>query len=365
MKQTNKAASKKNSSRPKRKILVIAAGALAVLLAGTIVLLQGCTSVDVSLNGQRVEPDVFDKIMQQRVSDVVFEFTKLGVGSAGPDYWQTEVEGKTPATALTEETLQQLRVLTAMYEMAEETGTALEGGLNGIAARMETENRERKEKKEAGQPVFGLSEFAFDTYLEYEMDWMEKQYTSNPDNPGMQVTDEDRKEYYEQNLETAFKQNDGISISYLFIDTNQINEQQAETLRAQVKELDSKIGDTLLKDQVQSYPDLLPYFEHLDLEPSEVAAYTRTIGDVLDLAYDLEPGERTSVIDENGGIYLVQCTERIYDNYLPLSEVTDSINKTLREQRYQEMVQRRAEEMQFEGNEQDILAYVTKKMTAK
>lgn len=365
MKQTNKAASKKNSSHPKRKILVVAAGVLAVLLAGTIVLLHGRTSVEVSLNGQRVEPDVFDKIMQQQVSDVVFEFTKLGAGSAGPDYWQTEVEGRTPASALTEATLRQLRVLTAMYEMAGETGTALEGGLNGITTRMEAENQDRKDKKEAGQPVFGLSEFAFDTYLEYEMDWMEKQYTSNPDNSGMQVTDEEREEYYEQNRETAFKQNDGISLSYLFIDTNQMDEQQAETLRAQVKELDSKLGDTLLKDQVQNYPDLLAYFEHLDLEPSEVAAYTRTIGDVLDLAYDLAPGERTPVIDENGGIYLVQCTDRTYDNYLPLSEVTDSINKTLREQRYQEMVQRRAEEIQLEGNEQDILAYVTKKMTAK
>lgn len=340
--------------------------ALVTLLVGRMVGLHGRTGVAITLDGQRIKPEVLDQIMQQQVSEVVFEFSKLGVHGTGAEYWSTQCNGKTPGASLTELTLQQLRTLAAMYDMAQETGTPLEGGVNGIPERMEAENQSREEKKAAGQPVYGLSQFTFETYLEYEMDWLEKQYCSNPDNPGMQVTEEERQAYYQQNRETQFKLPDGISFSYVYMDTNFMDAQQAENLAAQVRELEQAMEDGgTLEEQVQQYPELQQYFGHLDLEPSQVSAYMDTMGDVLDLAYELEPGTHSGVMEANGGVYLVQCTARTYDHYIALDEVADSIDETLRRQRYAQMVESRGESLEFAGDEQEILAYVIDQMTGK
>ena len=45
-----------------------------------------------------------------------------------------------------------------------------------------------------------------------------------------------------------------------------------------------------MKDEIEQYSDLLKYFQHLDLEPAEVSAYVRSIGDVLDYAFDWSQG---------------------------------------------------------------------------
>ena len=367
MKKQKQTTTVKSFSFRKKLAIGLASGILIIaFLLGIAIFLQQKTNIDIALDGEKISSDLFDKIMQQQVSDVVFEFNKMGLSSAGPEYWTTEVEGKTPAQSLAESTLQRLMSLKAMYDMAEDTGTSMENGINGIEKRLQTENQSRKDKRAQGQPVCGLSEFGFDTYLEYEMDRMEKQYCSNPQNPGMEITQQDHEKYYTENYETRFKQNDGIALSYLFINTNEMETEQAQKLKQQVQELENKIGaEVLLKDEIEQYSDLLEYFQHLDLEPAEVSAYVRSIGDVLDYAFDLEPGQNTSVIEENGVLYLIQCTNRTYNNYLTLDEVSDSINKTLREERYYQMVQENASKIQFSGEKQKVLDYVTYKMTQK
>ena len=355
-----------HTGRKRMTLGIAAVCALVALLVGVLVIFPGGKTLDVTVGGQQVQPELFDQIMQQQVSEVVYECGQMGLHSNDPGFWQTVQDGTTPGEMLTERTLQQLRTLTAMYDMAQETGTPLHGGLNGVLDRMETENQSREEKKEAGQPVYGLTEFTFETFLEYEMDWMEKQYCANPDNPGMEVTDEDREAYYQQNRETAFQLPDGISLSYVYLDTNFMDAPQGQELKAQLAELEQAMEDgAQLERAVEEYPDLVPYFAQLDLEPEQVGSYADSLGDVLDLAYELEPGTHSGVVESNGGVYLVQCTARTYDHYMDLEEVSDSIDETLRQQRYEQMVKSRGERVEVAGNEEEILAYVIERMTGK
>ena len=80
------------------------------------------------------------------------------------------------------------------------------------------------------------------------------------------------------------------------------------------------------------------------------------------LAYTLEPGEQSGVVEANGGVYLVQCTARTYDNYLPLDQVADSIDTALRQQRYTQMVQSKAKALKLVGDQQEVLDYVINQM---
>lgn len=362
---------KKQTAAPHRglglKCGVAAAVCVLVALAvGAWVGLHGRAQLAIALDGQQIAPELFDQIMQEQVSDVLYGYSQLGKDSNDPDFWRTQQDGTTPGEALAQGTMQQLRTLTAMYDMAQETGTPLEGGVNGIFDRMEAENQSRQEKKAAGEPVYGLTEFTFETYLEYEKDWMERQYCAHPDYPGMEVTDQDRQAYYQQNRETAFKLPDGISFTYVSMDTNVMEAQQADHLTAQLDEVAQAVAaGAQLEEAAEQYPDLGPYVHHLEVEPDQAASYMDTLGDVLDLAYQLEPGQDSGVISSYGGVYLVQCTARSSGHYLSLEDVSDSIDTALRQQRYLQMAQSRGEALELTGDEQEILAYVIEQMTKK
>ena len=359
-------APEKKGASIQKGVLVAVLCILAASLAGVLLALGGNKTVHITLQDEKLPQEVFDQVMAQQVFDVTYQYTQLGMDTNDPEFWTTQQEGVTPGEALMKATVQQLRTLTAMYELAQETGTPLEGGLAGILGRMEGENQSRKEKIAAGQPVYGLSQFTFQTFLEYEMDWMKKQYCGAPENPKMEVTDADRQAFYRQNRDTDFILPDGITFGYVYMNTSTMDAQQVQQLTEQVRQLEEAVEQgRSLKEAVEEYPDLTAWFVYLDLEPEQVGSYNDSIGDVLDLAYQLEPGEHSGVVENNGGVYLVQCVARTHGVYLPLEDVTDSIDQTLRQQRYDALVESRGEGVQLTVNEQEMLAYIVDKMTRK
>ena len=63
--------------------------------------------------------------------------------------------------------------------------------------RLEDENASRKEKIEAGEPVYGLSEYTLDLFMEYEVSSFRERYCNDKTNAGMDLTEEEILAYYE------------------------------------------------------------------------------------------------------------------------------------------------------------------------
>ena len=105
---------------------------------------------------------------------------------------------------------------------------------------------------------------------------------------------------------------------------------------------------------------LSPYLEHVDITADELNLYSRSISDILGYAWDLDTGESTSVLDENGCLYLIECTERKANNEIAVDEVKDNINKTLREERYDEIIVERAANISVECDMKQIYSFMKK-----
>lgn len=88
--------------------------------------------------------------------------------------------------------------------------------------------------------------------------------------------------------------------------------------------------------------------------------YSRSIGDVLEYAWNLQAGESTAVLDENGCFYLIECTDRKANEPTPMEEIKDNINKTLREENYDKIVAERAEKAEVEGDMERIYFFMKK-----
>lgn len=149
----------------------------------------------------------------------------------------------------------------------------------------------------------------------------------------MNVTDVDRKEYYDKNKEKMLK-NDDISLQYFKINISTINQEKVY----QIKEILNQVKQETLQELQESllnFPELKPYFQLVDISSQEAASYTRILGDIMDYAFELEPMEITDVILENDCFYLIQCISRKKHNFIPLEELTDHINKSIRQEHYE------------------------------
>ena len=123
----NAAASRTGSRHRSCMAVVAVVCAVLVLLVGLLWLLRRPIEVDITIQGQQIQPQLFDQIMRQQVSDVIYEFRQRGLERVDGTYWDTVCGGETPGAYIMELTLGQLRRLVAIYDMAQATGTALEG----------------------------------------------------------------------------------------------------------------------------------------------------------------------------------------------------------------------------------------------
>lgn len=362
---TTRNTKKKAHTKKSKKLFATAAGAIVLIAAAIVwgVVQHTENTVSFHLGSQQVTTPIFKQVMEQQIGQVTLELQQKGYATGDQAFWTEEKDGQKPVELLKDRTMEQLRKLAAAYELAKEEGIEPEGGLGGVINRMEQENKDRAQKIQNGQVVYGLSNFSFSPYVEYELSWMESQYCVDLDNPNMQISDEERQRYYEENKQTQFQKNDDIALDYIRIDCADLDQQQIETRKAQLVELSGKISaDNTLAQAAKQYPDLQDDVEQMDLASSEVSSYTRIIGDVLDYAADLTAGQATQVIDENGFLYLIQCTSRTVNDYMPMDQVVDNINKALREQRYQQLLEQKASELTFDGNDRQLIRFCTKQL---
>ena len=290
----------------KKKIVCLVATVLTagIFVAGAF-FIKG--KFELNIHEKPISKEEYLYVMNQQIYDVFNELTENRDIQIDEKFWETEIEGTVPYKKLADQTIEQLKYYRAVYETAIEEGYVEYADYEHMIKRMEEENKMRAEKIENGEPVFGLSKFTTELYMEYEMDSFQKRYCENLKNEGMEITEEER-------VQKLVAENEMLS----------------------------------------------PYFSHEELLSSEVSSKAKEIGDVLELGYELKIGESTQVVDENGALYLVQCTAKNDYDYFTVDEVKDNINKELREQHYNSMIEKKAEDLEVDGDMKKVYDFTKK-----
>ena len=345
----------------KKKVFAIAAISFFII-AAIIVLFAQKDSFSLKINDNEISKEEFLAAAAQKRYEVVSYFSEKGGGNVDAKFWEEAVGGELPYEKLTQEAIEELKYFYAVYDMAEEKGYVEDGSYSALIKRWEEENHFRKDKIEKGEAIYGLSEYPLDLYLEYEMDSIQKCYCDDLENEGMEVTEEDRKQYYESNLAFYQREDDRI-LDYVKIPYSEegMSDKQVQELKSCLtsiyKKMDKKHS---LADLAESEQLVAPYLAHADVTSSELHNYSRSMSDVLEYAWDLKAGESTTVMDENGSLYLIECTDRCENGLTPIEEVKDNINKALREQRYDKMIEQRIAEASVDGDMEYLCIFMKK-----
>ena len=112
------------------------------------------------------------------------------------DFWKKKYGKKYGYEILAENTLESLKYIHAVYDLAEKNRYVDDGSYEGLKKRLEQENNTRKEKLAQNDVIYGLKEYSYDLYLQYEMSSIKEQYCNDKTREGMDLTEEEIVEHY-------------------------------------------------------------------------------------------------------------------------------------------------------------------------
>lgn len=345
----------------KKRICIISTMIILAVFAA-VVFFVGRDRFSLTIDGNEISREEFLEAAARKKYEVVNYFKEKGSSDVDSGFWEREINGEVPYEKLAEAAILDLKYFHAVYDLAKEKGYIEDGSYEAFLKRFEEENRLRKEKIEKGEVVYGLSEYTLELYREYEMDSIQKSYCGDIDNEGMEVTDADRQQYYSE-YEDSYQRADDRRIDYIKIpymeqgmDENQVKEFK-NCLTAIYKNMDKEHS---LADLAGAEAMVSSYLVHADITSDELRSYSRSISDVLEYAWELEAGESTAVLDENGCLYLIECTDRSENEPISIEDVKDNINKVLREERYDKIIEERMENAEVKGDMERIFFFMKK-----
>ena len=170
--------------------------------------------------------------------------------------------------------------------------------------------------------------------------------------PENRITAEEIRQRYEADRDKLYQQPDSLVLAFVEIDAASGELEQALTALRQ-KALET--GD--LAAALEELPQLKGYFQEITVDPGTYGIYGRAYGDVLSCAADLQTGDISQVFRQEGWLCLIQCMQRTVQQYRPLEDVESIVIQSIRESRYDALIEARMENTEVEGSLQALYRF--------
>lgn len=359
----NKITKQKSKFRIKNKLVYSIFIAITIILViSTMVysIIFNNIDLDLVIEGSKISNNEYIRAMNSKKYEVTQYFIEKYEAKVTDDFWIKEFQGEYPYKILADKTIEELKRIHGIYEVAKEKGYVDSVEYEDFIMRLNNQNKLREQSIKKGKPIYGLSKYTEDLFLEYETDCIQKAYCNDLSNEGMYISLQDGKEYYNESKDRLFLKNDDFELSYvkvyysvLGLDENKVNEIKNEMLQVSKQINNNNSLEYLCKNNEL----LKQYFNKKTILSAEVSSMAKVMGDVLDIAINLQSGDVTQVIDQNGCLYLIQCINRVNYDYIPYEEVADNVKKALREERYDNIVAKHAKELDVSSDIQNVYSF--------
>lgn len=208
---------------------------IAVFLLAAVCLVAGMmlfrNGPMLEINGETVSEQEYIHGINESLFEVTLYFRETyGAATQEEGFWEKEYGGEIPCRKLMEVAKEKIIYRRTVYGLSKERGYVQDTDYASLVCRWEEENQIRAEKIKNGEPVYGLTDFPLELYINYEMDMLRYRFLDDTGNPEMKITQEEREAYFRTGQWTA---PDGVS-------------------KASLKEVQSVVDRELRKERYQN-----------------------------------------------------------------------------------------------------------------
>lgn len=185
----------------KRKKIFFLIGIIAIVsfvavITFCVIAFQKKNQLQLTIGTHQISSEEYLSCMQSVMYDTKMQIQQQYDVDYDDDFWKKKYGKKYGYEILAENTLESLKYIHAVYDLAAENGYVDDGSYEGLKKRLEQENNTRKEKLAKNDVIYGLKEYSYDLYLQYEMSSIKEQYCNDETREGMDLTEEEIVEHY-------------------------------------------------------------------------------------------------------------------------------------------------------------------------
>ena len=350
---------KKKTAPPRKKPL------LPALLAAVLVLAVAAACMwalaprypRLEVAGFQISEEEYLRAMYQARNDILSDHAAAGISLTD---WSRETALGDPCALTADRALAILTEYYATGTLAVERGYLRDAGYGTMLEDMEEINRKRQESAGNGGIVTGITAFSTDDYITYRASSLRLQFCTDPGNPEYEVTDEEILQRYEADRDNLYRQPDSMELGFLLADAapGEIDglHQAFETLHQRATEL----GD--LYAALEEMPQLQTYYQQISVNSGTYSVYSRSHPDVLVCAEGLQTGELSPVFRMENRLCLVLCRSRTVHQYTPLEAVQSMVAQSIRESRYDALIEARMEAMEILIDRNTLYRYTAEQL---
>ena len=338
---------------PKIAFIPVLAVVLAVLALACILWLPSLSAFPrLEVDGHRITEAQYLQAMYRARNDVLSDHAAAGISLKD---WNEDTALGNPCELITRRTLEILSEYYAVSGLAVERGYLADAGYDAMLRDLEDFNRRRQEALEAGSVITGIPQFTAEDYLSYRTSNLKLQFTSDSANPENRVTPEEIRQRYEADKDNLYSLPDELELGYLVISAGP---EEAEALAQELEALRQlALEKGTLALALEEMPQLKDYYEEITVDRGSYSIYSRSHGDILGCADQLQTGDISEVFRKDGWLCLVQCHRRTRINHAPLEEVESVVIQSIRESRYDALITARMEEMKIDADLPALLRF--------
>ena len=175
---------------------IIAIVSLIAVITFCVIAFQKKNQLQLTIGTHQISYEEYLACMQSVMYDTKMQIQQQYDVDYDDDFWKKKYGKKYGYEILAENTLESLKYIHAVYDLAVENGYVDDGSYEGLKKRLEQENNTRKEKLAKNDVIYGLKEYSYDLYLQYEMSSIKEQYCNDKTREGMDLTEEEIVEHY-------------------------------------------------------------------------------------------------------------------------------------------------------------------------
>ena len=353
----------KQAGRPRSKYKWVIAGFFVLSICTTAALIREKLLADeqtydviATVDGIPITLPEFSRAAQRNKSGILNYFHEKYGAEQTSGFWTTAYGGEVPLDALKKKALDDSVRIKVRQWIAMDQGILKHIGYPEFLKQLQQENARRAKAVANRQVIYGPVRYNEDTYFEYIMT-----NATTAVKQKMQLDDESKpderalKAFYELHKDELY-QTPGVvkvvsmSISFLDSDRNADPSKKVQATK-QLEEAYAKL------ESGASFSDIAKIYSDEEAQQELVFhlgnSRHNSRSPVARAAEKMSTGETSGIIEENGSLYLMKCTEKTDPGsmYAPYPEIKEQVLKDYIDNEYEVWVRKKMDQAHVEVNE--------------